>query len=67
MENLLQLENKALDLAQDLAHVLQQISNLHWGNGEVNPDHRASDATIELLREIEIFIDAPISEIQGSR
>lgn len=66
MENLQILENKAFILAQDLSAILQEISNAHWGNGEVNPDHRASKQTLELLREIECFIDAPISEIRGS-
>lgn len=64
MKNLMDLEERAIDAAQELVLILQEISDLHWEDGTVNPVYRASKATIDLLSEIETMIDCPINEIK---
>lgn len=58
------LQDAAMDAAQDLAAKLQAISDLHWQDQDDCPLFRANQETLELLREIEVTLGCPISEIE---
>ena len=60
------LEFQALEIAEDLAIKLQEISEMHWCGQPDQALFRASASTLETLREIEVILAAPISEIQSA-
>ena len=60
------LQDAALVAADDLANCLQAISDLYWQGCEDAPLFRATKETLESLREIEVMLAVPISEIQSA-
>ena len=57
------LQDDALEAAEELAHRLQAISDLYWGDGTDAPLFRAAEETMEVLKSIELLLAVPIGEI----
>ena len=60
------LRQEALERAIALGDTLQAIADIHWQGEEQAALFRATRETLESLREIELIIDTPISEIHGA-
>jgi hypothetical protein len=63
---LLNLESKVLDAAQDLSKALEALSDFHWGNETINPIFRPERGTLDVLDQVDAMIAAPSSEIRGA-
>ena len=60
------LQDAAMDAAEDLARKLQSISDLYWGSSSDAPLFRASQETLEAIRTIETLLAVPIGEIESA-
>ena len=63
---LLTLERKVLDTAEDLTKALEALSNFHWGDETINPIFHTERGTLDVLNQVDVMIATPISEIRGA-
>ena len=63
---LLDLERKVIDAAQDLSKALEALSDFHWGNETISPIFRPERGTLDILDQVDVMIAAPSSEIRGA-
>jgi hypothetical protein len=66
-DHLCDLQDAALEAADNLAQALQAISDLYWGNESDAPLFRASEETIDVLKSIELLLAVPIGEIECAK
>jgi hypothetical protein len=64
--DLCNLQDAALDAAENLAQSLQAISDLYWGSESDAPIFRASTETLEILKSIELLLAVPAGEIKSA-
>ena len=63
---LLDLQDAALQQADELRAVLQNMSDMFWQNGDDEPIFRATTETLRALRAIEAMLATPIQEIEAA-